>query len=257
MTRGSDRTGLHHKIDELSDGQADVVADFVDAVLAPLHSEPLPATWLTVPAWSDAFLARLRGHHGLSREPLSTTQFEAAFDESCRAAGWRVEPADSPTQRFYDTTVRVADAAPRRLSLKASSAKDMSVRTVHISKLTEAAWIQDARKKVERRDHIVTLFQDYRRITSAIVMLRGFRDRDGYSTLYELIEIPTDLFVTVDDLTVDQAQLGTIRIPNSGKPDFAIRIDRSDSKITLTSIHLDKCVIHGRWGVGTSDTPAQ
>jgi hypothetical protein len=252
VERRSDRADLHQKIDQLTDGQAEVVTGFVDAVLAPLRSEALPATWLTVPAWSDAFLARLRGHHGLSQEPLSTTQFEAAFNESCLAAGWQVEVAASATQRFFDTTITVAGARPQRLSLKASSAKDMSVGRVHISKLTEAAWIQDVRRKTDRRDHIVSLFRDYQSVTSAIVMLRGFREREGCSVYYELLEIPTSIFKPVAALSVDQAQLGTIRIPDAAVPDFAIRVDRSDAKITVTSIRLDLCVIHGRWGVGAS-----
>ncbi|HUC55810.1 MAG TPA: hypothetical protein VMA95_00305 [Streptosporangiaceae bacterium] len=250
MKRAYDRGDLHRKIDRLTDGQADVVGGFVDAVLAPMHSERLPATWLTVPAWEDAFLARLRGHHGLSKDPLSTTQFEAAFNESCLAAGWQVEVAASATQRFFDTTITVAGSRPRRLSLKASSAKDMSIRRVHISKLTEAAWIQDVRRKTDRRDRIVSLFREYESVTSSIVMLRGFRGREGCAVYYELLEIPTAIFAPVARLTVDQAQLGTIKVPDADLPDFAIRVDRSDAKITVTSIRLDLCVIHGRWGVG-------
>jgi Type II site-specific deoxyribonuclease len=128
--------GLHQKIDRLSDGEATVISAVVDAVLAPLYSEPLPTTWLTASSWTDGFLARLRGHHGLSIEPLSTTQFEAAFNEACSTAGWRVDPARSATQRFFDTTITVTDGEPQRLSLKASAAKDMKADRVHISKLT-------------------------------------------------------------------------------------------------------------------------
>jgi Type II site-specific deoxyribonuclease len=243
------RSDLHQKIDQLTDGQAEVVGGFVDAILAPLRSETLPPTWLTVPLWCDAFLARLRGHHGLSQEPLSTTQFEAAFNESCLAAGWKVEVGASATQRFFDTTITVTGAPPRRLSLKASSAKDMRVGRVHISKLTEAAWIQDVRRKTDRRDHIAALFQEYQSVTSSIVMLRGFRKREGCAVYYELLEIPTSIFAPVAEITVDQAQLGTIKIPDVKVPDFAIRVDRSDAKITVTSIRLDLCHIHGRWGV--------
>jgi hypothetical protein len=245
-----ERAVLHEQIDLLSDGQLVVVADFVNAVLAPLHSEPLPSTWLTTPAWTDAFLARLRGHHGLSTEPLSTTQFEAAFNEACLAAGWQVDAAGSATQRFFDTTVIADGGTPRRLSLKASSAQAMSARTVHISKLTEAAWIQDVRRRSDRRDKIVELFADYQHTTSSIGMLRGFKSREGYDVLYELLEIPTAIFGPVADLTVEQALAGTIKIPPGAQvPDFSIRIDRSDAKITLTGVRLDLCVIHGRWGV--------
>lgn len=249
---------LHQKIDQLSDGQAVVVGDFIDAVLAPIDSEPLPGTWLTSTTdWAEAFLARLRGHHGLSIEPLSTTQFEAAFNEACRTAGWQAEAASSATQRFYDTTVTADDGQPRKLSLKASSAKDMRPAKVHISKLTEAAWIQDARRLSDRRDRIVELFAEYQQTTSAIVMLRGFRGRDDFEVLYELLEIPTTIFASVARLTVQQAQSGTIKLPGGAAvPDFSVRIDRSDSKVTLTGIRLDCCLIHGRWGMNRAKAGA-
>lgn len=247
------RAALHDQIDRLSDGQVAVVGDFLNAVLAPLYSEALPSTWLSTPAWTDAFVAQLRGHHGLSIKPLSTTQFEAAFNEACLAAGWEVEVAESATQRFFDTTVTLGGDSALRLSLKASSAKAMSVRSVHISKLTEAAWIQDARRQSDRRDRIVELFKKYQETTSAIIMLRGFTGRGGYDVFYELLEIPTTIFSPVASLTVEQAQAATIRImPGSQSPGFSIRIDRSDAKITLTGIKLDTCVVHGRWGVDRS-----
>jgi hypothetical protein len=92
---------------------------------------------------------------------------------------------------------------PRRISLKASSAQALSLRTVHISKLTETAWIQDVRRRSDRRDRIVQLFREYRHATSAIVMLRGFRARAGYDVFYELLEIPTAIFDPIAALTVD------------------------------------------------------
>jgi hypothetical protein len=243
---------LHQKIDRLSEGEADVVGAFVDSILTPIDSEPLPQTWLTSPAWTEAFAARLQGYHALSAEPLGTIQFEAAFNHSCGAAGWHVEAARSATQRFFDTTISDGKGTVKRLSLKASSAEGMAASTVHISKLTEGAWIQDARRQVDRRDLIVQLFQDYKNIAAAIFILRGFKDRDGFQILYELTEIPTSIFDPVSDLSVAEAQKGTINIPSGATArsrHFAIRIDRSDAKITLTGIRLDKCVIHGRWGL--------
>jgi len=251
---------LHEKIDRLSEREANVVEDFVDALLKPIYSEELPRTWLATPEWKEAFLARLRGHHALSIEPLSTTQFEAAFNYACSISGWRVEAASSATQRFFDTIISAGEGAERKLSLKASSARDMGVDKVHISKLTEAAWIQDARRQADRRNRIVALFEEYRHTTSSIIMLRGFEGRDGYQVFYELVEIPTSIFAPVAGLTVEQAQPGTIRIPPGSTPrnaHFAIRIDRSDAKITLTGVRLEECIIHGRWGLQGTVTSAK
>lgn len=117
---------------------------------------------------------------------------------------------------------------------------------VHISKLTEAAWIQDTRKQADRRARLVELFSDYRESTHCIVMLRGFKEADGVQ--YELIEIPTKLFEAVDDLDVTSAQAATIPIPvDATKPYMKIRVDRSDAKITLTGIQLSVCYVHCKW----------
>jgi hypothetical protein len=242
------RERIAKKIDGLSDTELVVTERLIDALIAPVKTEVQAGSWLGGP-WTGAFLARLRAHHALNREPLSTTHFEAAFNASCEAVGWKVVPATSATTRFYDTTITVPEKGTLRLSLKASSARDMKPGWIHISKLTEGAWIQDTRTQSARLAHIRTLFSDYQAETDAIMMLRGFGREDG-STRYELIEIPTSLFGPVQQLTVAQAQASTIPIPpDAALPDLKIRVDRSDSKITLTQIQLAVCAVHGRWEI--------
>ncbi|MEE6179209.1 hypothetical protein [Mycobacterium sp. 050134] len=248
MNSPASRDELHQKIDALGMYEIAVVNEFVDALLTPVAEQLLDGSWLTTSEWSKAFLARLRAHHALSREPLSTTQFEAAFENACEAAGWTVESATSATQRFFDSKITIPGQPPKRISLKATSARAMSRRYVHISKLTEAAWIQDVRRQVDRRDRIVELFREYREACDAIVILRGFEGNAG--VLYELIEIPTDLFAPADYLDTATAQLATIPIPpDSDHPYMKIRIDRSDSKITVTQVLLTACAVHGRWAL--------
>jgi len=137
------RDALHGKVDALGDHEVVVVDHFVDAVLTPVDYELTEDSWLTVQPWAEAFLARLRAHHALNPEPLSTTAFESAFNASCKAAGWRVLPSASATNRFFDTVLMVPGRGRMQISLKASAARDMREEWVHISKLTEAAWIQD------------------------------------------------------------------------------------------------------------------
>lgn len=241
------RADLLRKLDALGVQEVAVVHEFVDSLLTPVTEELLTGSWLTTPEWSRAFLARLRAHHALSREPLSTTQFEAAFEAACEAAGWMVDSSTSATQRFYDTAIAPPGTLfAKKISLKASSAKGMSKSFVHISKLTEAAWIQDVRKLADRQDRIVDLFREYRDACDGIIMLRGFPGAAG--VFYELVEIPTSLFAPVDDLDIKTAQQPTIPVPpDSADPYLKIRIDRSDAKITLTGIRLAVCSVHGRW----------
>lgn len=242
---------LHRKVDRLADPEVIVVDQFVDAVLAPIDPSLLEGSWLTIKPWADAFLTRLKAHHVLNEEPLSTLAFEAAFNAACVAAGWMVNPATSATNRFFDTSITIPSLGNIRLSLKSSAAKDLKPHRVHISKLTEAAWIQDTRTQADRRKRIVELFREYRDQTDSIIMLRCFRT--GTDTLtYELVEIPTGIFSSIDQLTITEAQQGTFSIPPGstvGDADARIRVDRSDAKITVTSIRIELCKVHGRWAI--------
>lgn len=246
MTSPEDRKhGLHIKIDRLNAQEIVIVDNVVTAILTPAEHSVLHDSWLTSQEWADAFLGLLRVHHGLSREPLGTLQFEAAFNDACEAAGWSVTPADGATNRFYDTVIN-KDGVRRVLSLKSTAAKNLKRDTVEISKLTEGAWIQDARRQSDRRDKIVELFREYRTITDGIVILRAFRETDGVR--YELVEIPTDLFKSVEDLSIEEAQKGTIPLPmGAATPLFKIGIDRSDSKVKLTGVRIDAITVHGEW----------
>jgi Type II site-specific deoxyribonuclease len=244
------RNALHGKVDALGDPEVVVVDHFVDAVLTPVDYELTGTSWLTVQPWAEAFLARLRAHHALNPEPLSTTAFESAFNASCKAAGWRVLPSSSATNRFFDTVLMVPGRGRMQISLKATAARDIREEWVHISKLTEAAWIQDTRREADHRAKLVELLTDYRRETDSIVMLRCFRDGGEAVLLYELVEIPTTIFDSVDDLTTGQAQARTIPLPPAASDPIAkIRVDRSDAKITITGIRIEVCTVHGRWAI--------
>lgn len=239
------RDDLKLKITQLNDQEVVVVDNFVTAMLTPVEQALLLDSWLTSEAWGQGFLARLRAHHALSVEPLGTLQFESAFNAACEAAGWQVTPAFGATNRFFDTTLE-KNGVRKRLSLKASAAADMKRGWIHISKLTEAAWIQDVRRQNDRRENLITLFKEYRATTDGIVMLRAFRMEGAID--YQLVEIPTSLFTEVDSLSLEDAQLSTIPIPASAVlPSFKIRVDRSDAKITLTGIRLEVITVHGQW----------
>ena len=129
-------------------------------------------------------------HHGTTTEPLGLTSFETVFRNACEALDWPLDAPGSATRRFVDLTVTPADGTTRRLSLKSTAAKKLAEGSAHISKLTEAAWIQDVRSARARRQRLLELFRDYRAAVDAIVMLRAFREPDTIPTRYQLIEIP-------------------------------------------------------------------
>ena len=242
---------LKAKLDTFSPVRVAFVAQVVDSLYRPpSHDIMTPDTWLTASdEWIEYFGLALSVHHSATVEPLALGAFEAVFCNACRHVRWPVELPESATQRFWDAIVHHPDRT-RRLSLKSTAAKNLSKTRVTISKLTEAAWIQDARTPTDRRNHTRELFRDYQREVSHIVMLRAFRSgTDAVPHLYQLIEIPTGIFDSIQ-----REPLGTFRsdAPNipcvvDGRTVAVVALDRSDAKVTVRSILVDACTVHAEW----------
>lgn len=135
-------------------------------------------------------------------EPLAQTAFETVFRSACEYVRWPTDPPGSLTRRFVDATVEAGGIA-RKLSLKSTAARKLSETSVHISKLTEAAWIQDVRTPGTRRDAMLTLFREYREAVDAILMLRAFRQgADVPPRRYQLVEIPVRVFDSIQEVSL-------------------------------------------------------
>lgn len=200
--------------------------------------------------WVDRFAIRLQVHHATNLAPLNRTGFEDAFTECCEAAGIPVEPATSATNRFWD--VKVGDL---HASLKTEGSQAIAPDFIHISKLSEAAWIQDVRTATARRDKTLELFSTYRSLVDVIYMLRIFKALNPIR--YELVEIPVDLFDPIQQLSRNDftADAPSILIPpGSNPPDYRLRLDRSDAKITIARLRKDRCHVHAVWLVHTSSS---
>ncbi|MFH7320594.1 hypothetical protein ACHHRT_08265 [Desulfurivibrio sp. D14AmB] len=190
--------------------------------------------------FESEFRSKLLAHHCFIGSPLMQDSFDFALMAACAQAGQKVEQAPDG-QRFWDVMID-----GRRISLKSSQAKSLKRDKLHISKLTEAAWIQDCRTAAKRCEQTHRLFREYCSEVDAIVQLRYFREL----ALYELVEIPVSLFSQVLDVgkTHFSADGPTINIPIGKSPrDFTLKLDRSDAKITIANINIDLCVVHGAW----------
>ena len=245
-------------LDELKaklDGFSPVKVEFVSRMVNSLANPPrvdigVAGTWITnANDWIEYFGLALSVHHGATTEPLKDRAFETVFRNACAYMQWSIDPPGSPTQRFVDMTVDPGDSV-RRLSLKSTAAQTLSESTVHISKLTEAAWIQDARTPRDRQDKTLSLFKEYQKKVTDIVMLRAFRgDSDEAPTRYQLVEIPVSIFDSIRqaDLRVFERDAPVIDCYISGEPVARVAIDRSDAKITVRSIKLSACTVHAEW----------
>jgi len=191
----------------------------------------------------EEFQSRLLAQHVFLGNPLFQDSFERAFTASAEAAGFHVEQA-APGQRFWDLKI---DRRP--LSLKSSKALSMKRGALHVSKLTEAAWIQDCRTAARRHAETLALFDSFCGQVDEIIQVRYFES----AQLYEIVGIPVALLRLIADLPVSEFQADgpSIRIP-VGKvpPDFTLKLDRSDAKVTLTNIRIDKCLVHATWRLG-------
>lgn len=214
--------------------------DFISALRTQCTAKMNPDSTLSSEKFESEFRSKLLTHHCFMGSPLFQESFDSAFIAACSHAGRQVEPAPAG-QRFWDVAID-----GRRISLKSSKAKSLRKDTLHISKLTEAAWIQDCRTAAKRCEQTHRLFREYCGNVDAIVQLRYFRSLG----LYELVEIPVSLFSQI--LEVNRKHFSsdgpTINIPiGKDPPDFTLKLDRSDAKITMAKINKNLCLVHGTW----------
>ena len=250
------KSDLRASIEALSPMGVRFVARIIDSLSSPLQAE-ISDTWLgQTPGWTEYLGLTISVHHGTTTEPLGLVGFEVAFRNACDAVGWTVDEPGSATQRFVDMTVQADEGEERKLSLKSTAALRLSATTAHISKLTEAAWIQDVRSAKTRRDHTLELFRQYREAVDSIIMLRAFRpDRTSLPAKYQLLEIPTDIFTSLENAPQEAfaADGPTVDCTYQGDPVAArISLDRSDAKITVKQIQLSACTLHAEWSMGNS-----
>ena len=200
---------------------------------------PSPAPFLS-DRFEKEFRTTLLIHHYFLRAPLATNSFEAAFVRAAHTAGHDIQQAPDG-QRFWDV-----EMDGRRISLKSTAAANLRVRSLHISKLCEAAWIQDARSASHRENETKRLFSQYTRAVDAIIQLRLFKEK----AFYEMVNVPTYLLAQVAAVprTKFAPEGPSIGIPiGKDPPDFTLKLDRSDAKITLANINKLVCSVLGTW----------
>ena len=242
---------LKTRIQSLSPMGVRFVVRLIDSLSSPPRAD-VTSTWITSnPEWVEYFGLTISVHHSNTVEPLGLISFEVAFRNACEAVEWKVDEPGSATRRFVDISVETGDGSDLKLSLKSTAAQRISATTAHISKLTEAAWIQDVRSARTRRLETLNLFRRYREAVDAIIMLRAFRSgRDVVPTKYQLLEIPTEIFASLEDApqSAFAADGPTVDCAYGNEPVAArVSLDRSDAKITVKQIKLSACTIHAEW----------
>ncbi len=243
---------LKAKLDTFSPVKIEFVARVMDSLANPPSAEiKQQGTWLTgSEEWIEYFGLALSVHHSATTEPLGLSAFETVFRNACDHLDWLIDPPGSKTQRFVDLTVQPGAEPERRLSLKSTAARNLSKTSLHISKLTEAAWIQDARTARDRRNLTQELFRQYQAAVTHIVMLRAFREGPHeVPSLYQLVEVPASIFDSVQTARLDvfSRDAPLIECQAEGNAVAVVAVDRSDAKITVRRVQLSACTVHAEW----------
>jgi hypothetical protein len=240
------RTDLIEALHTMNDEQIDKILTVAHGVQRPIEEQINPDSDILTPTFTAEFRSRIQIHHATHTTPLDRTVFEDAFLSASETAGFNVSRAPSKTTRFWDVTVE-----GKQISLKTEAAKSMRSEWLHISKLSEAAWIQDCRTAKCRRDNTLQLFRTFLAAVHRIFVLRIRRDPPVH---YELVEVPTRLFALVGQLQLTDfaSEAPSIPVPPVGYAMYILKLDRSDAKITIARLLKVHCVVHGTWDLAQS-----
>ena len=226
----------------LDDEQVGKLLEVARVMARPIKETINPKSNLMTPAFVAEFRARLQAHHATHTTQMDRLGFENAFLSASRAAGFKTEEAPSKTTRFYDATVN-----GEKVALKTEGAQSMKADFLHISKLSEAAWIQDMRSAKKRYEASIALVDDFLDAVDRIYVLRYYQASEAPH--YELVEIPVDHFKLIKKLK--QADFNSDaprpKISDSKGDIMVFKLDRSDSKVTIAKIAKARCVVHGDW----------
>lgn len=220
------------------------LAQIAGALAAPLDGTVNEDAGLITPPFRQEFEARLKVHHATHSRQLDRISLEDAFRAASRAAGRAVRGTTYATEPFID---EVVDG--EGIALKSTAAKDVRANKVHISKLSEASWIQDVRGAQAREQAAKEQISKFLAETQRIYQLRVLPDIAAWR--YQFVEVPTRLFEPILDLDRQLFAPDGPRIPveDTVGPCLKLVLDRSDAKITITNIPITRCIIHASWNI--------
>jgi hypothetical protein len=244
------RADLFAVVHRLDDQQVAKLLDVARVMAQPIEERINADSEVLRPEFVAEFRARLQAHHATHTTQMDRLGFENAFLSASRAAGLDAAEAPSRTTRFYDATI-----SGEQVALKTEGAKSLKADKLHISKLSEAAWIQDMRSARKRYERSMELMDSFLTAVDRIFVLRYYQASPVPH--YELVEIPVRHFERIKELAVSDFDSDAPRIMISDDEGeiMEFRLDRSDSKITIGKINKSRCVVHAEWRLTQGDEP--
>lgn len=227
--------------------QIELLVEMANAMQQNVSQTINPQSDILTPAFLSNFRNRLCLYHVMHVESLSKKAFEYLFLESSKAAGRKAELVSGQTNPGKDIVVDAVD-----YSLKTEAAEGISDETITISKLMEARWIRDCRTQSDFARETKLRVGEHLNKYTRILMLRAFSQPND-AIRYNLVEIPVTLLEQISTLGPDN--FGPRTKSGGSKADvivggdkcFCIRLDGSVEKITISSLKVSRCIIHGSW----------
>jgi hypothetical protein len=202
-----------------------------------------------------AFGNRLLIHHAFTYAALTKKHFEHAFEAASLEAGHEAEVVSNATHPGEDLSLNGL-----KCSLKTEAAASIRDGDITISKLSEARWIQQCTDLEALVEAVKWRIPAQLETIDRMFTLRFFRRQAGVVE-YQLVEIPMHLFKAISNLQLSDfsprtrqggstatVQIGDTRI-------FALRLDGSDGKITISNLKVSQCIIHATWRFVTAEMP--
>lgn len=138
--------------------------------------------------------------------------------------------------------------------MKTEAHADIKQDKIHISKLMEGRWIRDYKRPEEYARETKKRIGGHLRRYERILVLRAF-DESGLAVRYELVEIPCDLLLRIEELEArDFFHRGKpssgANVPcKDGTKAFRINLDKSVEKVTISGLRKDLCQCHASWTI--------
>ncbi len=198
------------------------------------------------------FTGRLLLFHAMHDAPLTKKTFEFFFCGASRASEKTAVQTANSVHPGEDVTVN-----NQKFSLKTESGSAIKRDEIHISKLMEARWIRECRTPIDFRNNVLHRVVEHLSGYERIISLRSF-DSGQKRIEYELVEIPRRLLMEIKSLKASDFSARTTngstsaRVTNkSGSRVFTLALDGSVEKVTVRSLKISQCIIHGRWLIDT------
>lgn len=238
--------------DSLSTIQRDVLSDIAKALTERVTAQQSNISILNKTSF-EYFTQRILLHHAITTRGMAKENFEHAF---CDALNYAQKPPIATLNQSHNFRGEDIEIDSINYSLKTEGAdalKPPNREKITISKYME---VNGARPCVENytkfrvllRKRFLPHLENYK----GIFMLRCFRYPE--SICYSLIEIPVSLFKLVESIDESKYRKSknslSVPVELEGEKIFTFCLDGSDEKITIRSLAVSKCRIHGTWEFG-------